>query len=66
MQVKGHVEAGGSKLDYPRLHGKWDAALMATFDDGSEQLLWQKNPPHKHPSRSAQCNAWMSARKPSC
>ncbi len=49
--MKGHVEVGGQKLEYPLLHGKWDGALWATLADGSEQLLWQKNAPHEHPSR---------------
>ncbi|KAK9904888.1 hypothetical protein WJX75_004896 [Coccomyxa subellipsoidea] len=50
-QVKGHVEVGGQKLEHPLLHGKWDGALWATHTDGSQQLLWQKNAPHEHPSR---------------
>ena len=49
--MKGHVEVGGLKLEHPLLHGKWDGALWATHTDGSQQLLWQKNAPHEHPSR---------------
>ncbi len=45
------MEEEGKALKFPQLHGIWDGAFMATFQDGSEQLLWKKNPPHKHPSR---------------
>ena len=51
LQVKGFVEKKGKAQKFPQLHGTWDGAFMATFQDGSEQLLWKKNPPHEHPSR---------------
>ena len=50
-QVKGYVEKEGRKQSFPQLHGTWDGAFSATWEDGSQQLLWQKNPPHEHPSR---------------
>lgn len=53
VQVKGFVEKDGRKQSHPVLHGTWDGAFKAAWADGSEQLLWQKNPPHEHPSRSA-------------
>jgi hypothetical protein len=51
LQVKGHVEYDGRRLDQPQLAGKWDARLAAVFAGGAEQLLWAKHPPHEHPSR---------------
>ena len=53
LQVKGYVEKDGVKQSHPLLHGTWDGALKASWQDGTEQLLWQKNPPHEHPSRCA-------------
>jgi len=50
-QVKGFVEKDGKRQSYPQLHGTWDGAFKATWEDVSEQLLWQKNPPHEYPSR---------------
>ncbi|CAK0783406.1 hypothetical protein CVIRNUC_006605 [Coccomyxa viridis] len=50
-KVKGYVEKDGVRQSHPLLHGTWDGALKASWQDGAEQLLWQKNPPHKHPSR---------------
>lgn len=60
LQVRGHIEVEGKKQEFPQLHGKWDGALWARAADGSEQLLWQKNPPHEHPSRSACCSVMGS------
>lgn len=39
------------KQTFPKLHGAWNERFVAEFQDGSEQLLWQKSPPHEHPSR---------------
>ena len=50
-QVKGFVEKEGKRQSFPQLHGTWDGAFSATWEDGLAQLLWQKNPPHEHPSR---------------
>ena len=45
------MEKDGKRQSYPQLHGTWDGAFSATWEDGSQQLLWQKNPPHEHSSR---------------
>ena len=42
---------GEKKQSFPKLHGAWNSHFTVTAQDGSEQLLWQKNPPNEHPSR---------------
>ena len=44
VQIHGHLEKDGKKLDKPAFHGKWDEALYADLADGSQRLLWQVNP----------------------
>ena len=59
------MEKDGVRQSHPLLHGTWDGALKASWQDGAEQLLWQKNAPHKHPSRCAcrsSCKAFSGAR----
>ncbi len=51
LQIKGHLEQDGKKLDTPVFHGKWDQELYASLADGSERLLWKVNPPPKEENR---------------
>uniref|UniRef100_A0A1D1ZMT1 PH domain-containing protein n=1 Tax=Auxenochlorella protothecoides TaxID=3075 RepID=A0A1D1ZMT1_AUXPR len=50
-QVRGVLERGDERLDRPILHGHWDSSLHADLEDGSQVLLWRKNPPAKEPTR---------------
>lgn len=51
-QVKGHIERGGQLLPFPRIHGRWDAAVFATHAQGDE-LLFKPRAPPSHPCRHA-------------
>lgn len=51
LQVKGHLERDGVKLDAPRVQGKWDDAMYAELADGSQQLLWKISPMPANPTR---------------
>ena len=51
VQVKGWLERNGSKLDAPRIQGKWDDAMYAEMADGSQQLLWKISPMPANPTR---------------
>jgi hypothetical protein len=53
-QVRGFLEdRAGAKLAAPLLFGKWDEAMWAELQDGSQHLLWQKAPPPADPTRCA-------------
>ena len=53
VQIHGHLEKDGEKLDKPTFHGKWDEALYADLADGSERLLWKVNPVPTGENRSS-------------
>ena len=53
MQVMGHFEQKGQKVEGMTISGKWDEGLTAEFPDGSTRQLWKANPPHQHPSTCA-------------
>jgi hypothetical protein len=50
-QVSGSVEKGGHTLGKPHVEGKWDESLTATWADGTQELIWKKNPPPADPTR---------------
>lgn len=50
-QVKGFLEENGTRLEAPRLVGKWDNAMYAELEDGSQQLLWKASPLPSNPTR---------------
>ncbi|PSC68755.1 oxysterol-binding -related 1D isoform X1 [Micractinium conductrix] len=50
-QVRGFLEQGATRFERPLLHGHWDSELFADMPDGSQLLLWRKNPPPPDPTR---------------
>ena len=50
-QVKGFLERDGTKLDAPRISGKWDDALYVEQADGTQQQLWKISPMPANPTR---------------
>lgn len=55
---------GKKKERFPKLHGAWNSRFLVMAEDGSEQLLWQKNPPHEYPSRQVSFQHSCSATSP--
>lgn len=50
-QVRGVIERGNHRLDYPILHGHWDDRMWAELEDGRSLELWRKAPPPPDPTR---------------
>ena len=55
---------GKKKERFPKLHGAWNSRFLVMAEGGSEQLLWQKNPPHEYPSRQVSFQHSCSATSP--
>ena len=51
LQVEGTIEKGHVTLDFPKIDGKWDEGLTATYKGGTKQLIWKVNPPARDPTR---------------
>ena len=51
MQVVGHIERDGVRLQKPVIRGQWDAELVADLADGSQRTLFRINPPPAEPNR---------------
>ena len=47
LQVHGHLERQGKRVDGITLSGAWDGQLWAGYADGSRKLLWKANPPYQ-------------------
>lgn len=45
MQMTGVVEMDGKKLAAPTISGQFDQKLVATLEDGSQRVLWEKQYP---------------------
>lgn len=44
-QMTGVVELEGKKLAAPTISGQFDQKLVATLEDGSQRVLWEKRYP---------------------
>lgn len=65
-QVKGFLEENGTRLEAPRLVGKWDNAMYAELEDGSQQLLWKASPLPSNPTRCCQSVTSLTASDMTC
>ncbi len=54
VQVMGHIEKDGVRLQRPVIRGNWDAELVADLADGTQKTLFRINPPPAEPDRCAQ------------
>lgn len=50
-QVRGVIERGNQRLDFPILHGHWDDSMWAELEDGRSLELWRKAPLPPDPTR---------------
>lgn len=44
LQVHGHLERQGKRVDGITISGCWDGQLVAGYADGTRKLLWKANP----------------------
>jgi hypothetical protein len=53
MQIVGHIERDGVRLEKPTISGRWDRALVADLEDGSQLVIFKINDPPRKPNRLA-------------
>lgn len=50
-QIEGIIENNGIKMNYPQLAGHWDKQVAVVWNEDEQEILWQKSPPPRDPTR---------------